>query len=93
MGDYLKDYHFGYQINYLCYKWRINFGASVFRWRTYVKGYDNDDNYITKYFVQDEGVSLITRYPLDRYYRVDLSFSAYNRIEEHFDGIAVVLTV
>lgn len=71
-GDYIKDYHLGYQLSYFFLPWRVNLGASIFRWRTYYSTLDSNGSTLTKYWVEDFGASLIARYPLDRFYRVDL---------------------
>ncbi|MFH1074630.1 MAG: hypothetical protein V1752_06040 [Candidatus Firestonebacteria bacterium] len=81
-GLAIKEYQSGAQFAYRNRAYRINFGLSLYNWRTYGISLFSDNTTAGKYYTEENGLSLPLIYPFDRNTRVELSANSY--IKDHF---------
>lgn len=85
-GSYLADYLVGYQFTYLAFQWRVNFGVSLSRWKTYFRQYDIAGDLVKKYYTDEYGGALLASFPFDQFYRIDCSIGSKIRVKEYLIG-------
>ena len=82
----INEVQTGAQFNYRNNAWRINFGVSVYTWRTYGASLLAGGTIAGHYYTEETGLALPVIYPFDRYNRLELGFNTYIKDNYYYQG-------